>query len=98
MAVNEHLHTYNFILNLKLNFLKLEPSVWEPKRLFPDPDPTFQIIPAPDPAPDPTLVPGPDPIRIRVKIKFFKEHTHKKNLHIIQRCLELDCCTVFPNF
>jgi len=36
--------------------------------------------------------------RIRVKINFVKEHKIKKVLHIIQKCLELDCCTVFTNF
>jgi len=48
-------------------------SVSEPKRLFPDPDPTFQILPDLDPAPHPDL----DPFPVRVKIKSFKEHTKK---------------------
>ena len=40
-------------------------------------------------------VPGtviPDPGQNQI---FFKVHKIKRNLHIIQKCSELDCCTVF---
>jgi len=65
-------------------------SVPEPKRSFPDLDPTFKIIPDPDPAPDPFPDPGQNQIFQRTQ----------KKLHTILKCLELDFCTgtVFTNF
>jgi len=65
-------------------------SVWNPKGLFPDPDPTFQIIP--DSAPD------PDPFPDLGQNQIFERTQNKKIVHIIQKCLELDSCTVFKNF
>jgi len=69
-------------------------SVSMSKKLFPDLapdlDPTIQIIPAPDLAPDPFLDPSQNLI--------FQRKQNQKNLYIIQKCLELDCFTVFTNF
>jgi len=63
-------------------------SVSDPKRLFPDPDPTFQVIPDPGPDPDPFLDPGQNQIYYRAQTK----------LHIFNKCLKLDCCTVLLTF
>jgi len=46
------------------------------------------------PDPDPTFQIIPDPDQNQI---FVRTHT-QKNVHVIQKCLELDCCSVFTNF
>jgi len=71
-------------------------SVSDPKRLFPDPDPTLKGIP--DPEPNPTIQVFPELILDPDQNLTFLPSQRKKYLKSFRNVKQWDCSTVFTNF